>query len=165
MSIDPLNRWEGNIHHQEVTYLGRGHTEISPPDVFLFEHISSVLRDQRMNRKPGRGGEEWLGKASLGRQSVELMDGGGGALGACGRVLGVTGMLTWQISCAGAARGSTGCSRPRAAIGMVSILISKENILDPPALRRRIWGLQSFPFQTSITAPSLSSVILGCGCP
>lgn len=81
MSIDPLNRWEGNIHHQEVTYLGRGHTEISPPDVFLFEHISSVLRDQRMNRKPGRGGEEWLGKASLGRQSVELMDGGGGCTG------------------------------------------------------------------------------------
>lgn len=62
MSIDPLNRWEGNIHHQEATYLGLGHIWISLLDVFLFEHVSSVFQDQRMNRKPGRGGEEWPGK-------------------------------------------------------------------------------------------------------
>lgn len=53
----------------------------------------------------------------------------------------------------------------RATVGMVSSLVSKENILDLPALRRRIWGFRSFPSQTSITAPSLSSVILSCGLP
>lgn len=82
MSIDSLNRWEGNTGHQEITYLRLGHTEISPPDVFLCEQYHlSVIQDQGMIRKLGRVGKEWLGKASLRRQSVELMDKGCTGLG------------------------------------------------------------------------------------
>lgn len=89
----------------------------------------------------------------------------GDAPGAWGRVLGMTGTRTGRISCAGAARGPTGCSRPRATSWHGHQPDLKENIPDPPALRRRICGLQGFPSQTSITAPSLSPVILSSGSP
>lgn len=96
------------------------------------------------------------------RQSVELMDGGSV------RGLWRTPQSNWNAYVADLHWDCPWVSRlleARATVGMVSSLVSKENILDLPALRRRIWGFRSFPSQTSITAPSLSSVILSCGLP
>lgn len=92
----PLHKVERQmVIKRSLTSLGLEHTVISSDFVCLFVCLSTQHLYSR-TKKEAR--EEWLGKASQGRQrgSVELLD--EGCSGGCGRVLEG---ITWQNLCQG----------------------------------------------------------------